>query len=249
SSGAVLTKAAAADLDSFALSTLEPYSSLVIRRSPTECRPPSSYHLVWQGRYYELWQRNPASSAHVLRHVPLGESNSIPYCGQAQDGAFAPLCSIDPVATPPCDQVTALAREATREGGVLLAYERPAPIVARGDQTLWPGPWFHDPAGHTLSPNRPGQAVGHIAVDAARSYELWLGGSFARGFDVAVDGRHVGRVKNELSTINGYVHVADVFLRPGVHTFTLAYPHSDLTPGSGLNELTSLSEIALQPRS
>jgi hypothetical protein len=248
-SGALLTKAAAADLDSFGLATLEPFRSLVIRRSPAESRPSSAYHLVWQGHYYELWQRNPASSARVLKHLPLGESNALPYCGQAQGGPFAPLCSIDPVATPPCSEIEGIGREAGREGGVLLAYERPAPIVARGDQTLWPGAWFHDEAGHALTPNRPGEAVGHIAVASAQSYELWLGGSFARGFDVAVDGHHVGRVKDELATINSYVHVADVSLTPGVHTFTLTYPHSDLTAGSGENELTSLSEIALQPRS
>jgi hypothetical protein len=75
-----------------------------------------------------------------------------------------------------------------------------------------------------------------------------LGGSFSRGFEVSVDGREVGRVKDELSAINGYVHVTNVFLAPGIHTFALAYPHSDLTPGSGENELTSLSAIALEPR-
>ncbi len=33
-----------------------------------------------------------------------------------------------------------------------------------------------------------------------------------------------------------------------MHTFALTYPHADLTPGSGENELTSLSAIALEPR-
>jgi len=65
---------------------------------------------------------------------------------------------------------------------------------------------------------------------------------------VSVDGRHVGRVKDELSNINGYLHVADVFLTSGVHTLALTYPHPDLTPGSDENELTSLSAIALEPR-
>jgi hypothetical protein len=246
--GAVLTKSAAADIDSFPLSTLEPYRSLVIRRSPTESRPPSTYRLAWQGRYYQLWQRPRRPPTSILEHVPFGESNELAYCGMAQDGSNAPLCSVNPVATPPCAQIRSLARQATREHAQLVAYQRPAPIVARGDQSVWPGVWGHDPAQHTLTPTTPGQAVSHIAVASSQIYELWFGGSFTRGFDVSVDGHRVGRVKDELSTINGYVHVADVFLASGVHTFALDYPHPDLTPGSGENELTSLSAIALQQR-
>jgi hypothetical protein len=59
----------------------------------------------------------------------------------------------------------------------------------------------------------------------------------------------VGTVRDELSAFGGYVHVADLPLQAGVHTFTLTYPHAGLTPGSGDNSLTSLSAIALQPRS
>jgi hypothetical protein len=245
--GAVLTKAAAADLDSFGLSTLEPYRSIVTRRSPVESRPPSIYRLVWEGRYYQLWQRPDKPLTPILEHVPLGESNTLSYCGQAEQGPAKPLCSIDPVATPKCSEIRALASDARAKHAELVAYERPAPIIARGDQTQWPGMWFHDLARHTLIPTTPGQAVGHIAVAADESYELWLGGSFTRGFQVSVDGRRVGRVKNELSAINGYVQVADVRLTPGVHAFALTYPHGDLTPGSGENHLTELTAIALEP--
>jgi hypothetical protein len=142
-----------------------------------------------------------------------------------------------------------LARRAERLDANLLAYVRPEPIVARADETLWPGLWFYDPAGHTLTANDPGQLVAHIAVASAQRYELWLGGSFARGFQVGVDGSDLGEVKDELSSVGGYVHVGDPYLTAGTHTFTLTYPHSDLTPGSGDNSLTSLSAIALQPQS
>jgi hypothetical protein len=247
--GAILTKAAAADLDSFGLSTLEPYRSIVTRRSPVESRPPSIYKLVWRGRYYQLWQRPANPTTRILEHVPLGESNSLPYCGVAENGPTEPLCSLDPVATPPCARILDLARQAAGENAVLVAYQRPAPIVARGDQTLWPDAWLHDRPEHTLTPTTPGTAVSHIAVAGSQSYELWLGGSFSRGFVVSVDSHHVGTVKDELSNIDGYVHVADVHLAPGVHTFTLTYPHPDLTSGSAEDELTSLSAIALQPQS
>jgi hypothetical protein len=245
--GTILTKAAAADLDSFALSTLAPYRSLVIRRSPVESRPPSSYQLIWKGRYYELWQTPTDPSTRVLEHVPLGESTTLAYCGQAQEGAYAPLCSIDPVATPPCPEISAIAARATAEHARLLAAQRPAPIVARGDQTTWPADWFHATGEHSLTPTSPGVATTHIAVASEQLYGLWLGGSFSRGFRVSVDGRHVGSVKNELDSIDDYVQIANIHLTPGVHTIKLEYPGPSLAPGSAEPNLTSLSAIVLQP--
>jgi hypothetical protein len=246
--GTLLTKSAWADIDSFPLSTLEPYRSLVLRRSPTESRPPSIYKLVWQGRYYELWQRPERPATRILEHVPLGESNTLPYCGVAENGPYAALCSVNPVAKPPCTQIQSLARHALRLNADLLAYQRPAPIVARADQTLWPAPWIHDVQARTLTPTTPGGDVAHIAVASSQSYELWLGGSFARGFDVSVDGYDVGRLEDQLSSVDGYVHLANLLLAAGVHTFVLTYPHADLAPGSGLGEFTTLTAIVLQPR-
>ena len=246
--GTALTKSAWADLDSFPLSTLLPYPSIVTRRSPVESRPPSIYRLTWQGRYYQLWQRPAQPSVTILDHVPLGESNALPYCGMAEEGASQPLCSVNPVATPPCASVLSLGRRAQKEHARLVAYQRAAPIVARADQTVWPGGWYHDPEAHTLAPTSPGQVVAHIAVESSQRYELWLGGSFGRGFEVSVDGKPVGTVKDELSSFDSYVEVADLFLSAGVHTFVLTYPHGNLTPGSGESEYTSLSAIVLQPQ-
>ncbi len=245
--GATLTKGAWADLDSFPLSTLEPYRSIITQRSPAESRPPSTYQLVWQGRFYQLWQRPLIPQATILEHVPLGESNKVPYCGPASNAQTEPLCSANPVATPPCPQVHALARRALSEHAELVAYQRPAPIVARGDQTVWPADWFHELSAHTLTPTSPGQATAHILVAGSESYELWLGGSFARGFEVSVDGRRVGKVKNVLNGYNGYVLIGHLFLSAGVHTIVLTYPHADLAPGSGAGEFTVLGAITLVP--
>ncbi|HEX5307677.1 MAG TPA: hypothetical protein VFW38_01205 [Solirubrobacteraceae bacterium] len=245
--GTLLTKSAWSDLDSLPLTTLLGYRSIVTRRSPVESRPPSLYRLAWSGRYYQLWQRPASPSLRILEHVPLGESSTLPYCGNAQNGAAKPECSIDPVATPTCASVQRLGRTAQREGARLVAYQRPAPIVARGDQTLWPGGWLHDPEAHTLTPTAPGTAVSHIAVAGSERYTLWLGGSFERGFEVSVDGERVGRVKDELSAFGGYVEVAELDLEAGVHTIALTYPQADLTPGSGAGLYTSLQAIALEP--
>lgn len=245
--GTLLTQAAWADLDSFPPATLEAYPSIVTRRSPAESRPPSNYRLAWEGRYYDLWERSEDPAKTPLAHVPLGESTSLHYCGAAQNGEFEPACSLNPASIPECAQVHELARRATSEHGELVAYARPEPIVARADETLWPGLWFYDPAGHSLTANDPGKLVAHIAVAISQHYGLWLGGSFARGFEVRVDGAEVGTVKDELSSVGTYVHVGDPYLTAGTHTFTLTYPHSDLSPGSGDNTFTSLTAIALQP--
>ncbi len=247
SDGVSLTEAAWADLDSFPLSTLEPYRSIVLRRSPVESRPPSTYQLMWQGRYYQLWRRAAQPETTIVARVPLGESLKLPYCGRAQTGPYQPLCSINPVGTPPCSRIEALGRRAQAVHGRLVAYQRPAPIVARGDQTVWPAGWVHEVEEHSLVPTSPGTATSHIQVANTEPYELWLAGSFARGFEVKVDGQHVGTVRNQLLPFNGYVPVAKVFLERGVHAIELSYPRANLGPGSGWGQFTYLSAIALEP--
>jgi hypothetical protein len=246
--GVLLTKSAWADLDSFPLSTLEPYRTIITPRSPAESRPPSIYRPVWQGRYYQVWQRAAHPQTTLLEHVPLGESNVLPYCGNAQNAPARELCSTDPVAVPPCAQLKHLAGQALGEHAQLLAYQRPRPIVLRGDEVRWPGAWLHDQASRTLTATTPGDAVGQIVLSSPQRYGLWLDGTFSRGFEVSVDGRSLGRVKDELSGFGAYVHIADLFLGAGTHTVTLTYPHANLTPGSGENELTTISAITLQPQ-
>lgn len=246
--GAVLNKPAWADIDSFPSSTLEPYRSIVTQRSPAESRPPSVYRLAWQGRDYQLWERPAHRELSIVKHVPLGESNTLPYCGNALNAPYRQVCSINPVSVPRCAQVRALGREARADHAELVAYERPTPVAVRADESIWPARWAHYSQAHTLSPTKPGTVVFHIAVPRSQNYELWLGGEFSRGFEVRVDGvRSAGRVKDHLSGFIASAYLADLPLRAGVHTFAVTYPHTDLTPGSGENELTSLSTITLQP--
>ena len=164
--GAILTKARWADLDSFPLSTLEPYRSIVTRRSPAESRPPSIYQLVWQGRYYQLWQRpaQPASDhprarpARRIQHAALLRRRA----ERAERAAVLGQPRGDPPVRTRSRASPARRLPSTRE---LVAYQRPAPIVARGDQTL-----LARTAGCTTSPDTrsrprlPGTAIGHIAV-------------------------------------------------------------------------------------
>jgi hypothetical protein len=255
--GAVLTKAAWANIDAFPLSTLLPYRSIVTRRSPVESRPPSIYKLVWQGRYYQLWQRPEPAPETILEHIPYGEPNTHPFCGNDENGESKPLCSIVPVAIPSCPQLLGFARTASKEHAELLASQRAIPVFAYGDQVLWPGTWIHESAARTLVPTEPGTAIGHIQVESSQHYELFLGGSFGRGFEVRVDGHKVGTVKDQLTGFSSYIPVADIFLTAGIHRFEYTYPHAGLTAGSGETvgtgefagdvHFTSLTAVVLQP--
>jgi hypothetical protein len=157
------------------------------------------------------------------------------------------------VAVPPCAQILSLARRALAERAQLVAYQRPEPIVIRADEASWPSGWINGIAERTLTATTPGGLVSHVAVPSTQGYALWLDGNFARGFEVSVDGRHVGRIKDELSDFLGgglfsALHVTDLPLTAGLHTIVLTYPQADLTPGSGDNERTSLSAITLEPQ-
>jgi hypothetical protein len=259
-SGAVLTKAAWANLDAFPLSTLLPYRSIVTRRTPAESRPPSYWKLAWQGAYYDLWQRPEPAPSNILEHIPYGEENTHPYCGAAQEtSAPEPICSMVPTAIPSCPQLLGFARKAISEHAHLLAYVRPRPTFTYGDEVLWPRGWLHEPVSHSLQPTAPGTAVGHIRVPSSRRYELFLAGGFGRGLEVSVDGRHVGAATEQLSGFISWTHVADVYLTAGVHRFEYTYPQAGLAPGSGedlatpgdpaLDRFTTLAGVELQPQS
>lgn len=243
--GRLLTKSAFADLDAFSVQTLLAYPSIVTRVSPVESRPPSIYKLRWQGRYYQLWQRPLHSRRTIVEHVPFGDASIHPFCGQSTTG-YSPRCPTQPVAIAPCPLVKRLANSARASRADLVAYQRPAPIVALADQTQWPAPWIHDPLGHTLTPTSPGTLVAHIRVAVRQRYALWLGGYFMRGFEVSVDGQALARVSDQLQSWGQYALAGQLMLGAGVHTVTLQYPSASLAPGSGAN-LNELSSIVLNP--
>jgi hypothetical protein len=255
--GAVLTKSAWANLDAFPLSTLLPYRSIVTMRAPVESRPPSLWHLVWQGKYYQLWQRPASATSPILEHIPYGEPNEHPYCGNAERGSTEPLCALNPVSVPSCPQIHVFAQRAANEHAHLLAYQRAAPDVVRGDEVRWPAAWLHEPNSHSLLATTPGTAVGGIAIPTTQTYELFLGGSFGRGFEVKVDGHKIATVKDQLTGFLSYIPVAKLHLTRGVHHFEYTYPQADATPGNGETlgtgmwapaaRWTTLNSVVLQP--
>jgi hypothetical protein len=252
-----LTDPAWADLDSFGLATLAPYRSLVLRSGPTESQPPSIYgrRPVWQGRYYQLWQQPTHPAQKVIQHVLLGDNVNEAYCGAASNAPGQALCPIAPAAVPVCSQVRALAATAASDHGELLAYERTNPLVVRAsDTTFTPSQWYITP------PN-----IGPVAADGAATatwtvkldhslsgYQLWLGGTFSRGFEVRVDGRSIGGVSDALDPVGAYERIgAPIALGAGTHTIAVVYHgESPLAPGSADGEQPTydeLSAIALAP--
>jgi hypothetical protein len=250
-----LTDSAWANIDAFGLSTLGPYRSLVIRVGPTESRPPSIYGRapVWSGRYYQLWQQPARRTVAVIAHTPLGDTLNDAYCGMASNvtPSDSPLCPIAPAQVPSCSTVHTLAATATADGGRLLAYERPNPIVVRATNTQWIGGWDADPSSGTLMPTAGGATTAaHVVIPrGGGAYQLWLGGSFGRGFAAHVDGRAVGSVADALNPPGAYERIGSpVRLTPGAHTITVTYPNEDLAPGSADSEYySSLFAIALSP--
>ena len=107
-SGVGLDKLQYANLDAFQTGGILFYRTLVLRRSPTESRPPSPYVLRQVGRYYEVWQR-PLSYRPVLEHLPLGDAmhpGAVPDCAAvrrlaSRGQAVAAASRDDPVLTLP----------------------------------------------------------------------------------------------------------------------------------------------------
>jgi hypothetical protein len=252
---AFLTDSAWADIDAFGTATLAPYRSLVIRVGPTTSRPSTLYGRapVWKGRWYELWQQPAHTRERVVEHVPLGDVTTDAYCGNASNvnPTYQPLCPIQPAAVPACPAVRALASTALSDGGDLLAYQRPNPIVVRATDTSYSSAWDpYGPSG-TLTPARAGATTtAHILLHhRAVHYQLWLGGSFGRGFVVDVDGHRIGSVSDALNPPGAYEEVGSpLTLAAGRHTITVTYPSADLSPGSADSEYyTSFFAIALSP--
>jgi hypothetical protein len=108
--GDEVPKGGYADLDQFQLAGLLVYRTIVMRTSPVASRPPSPYRLVYNGTWYQVWQR-PAGSLQrpVLDSLALGDQ-------------------YNPAGVPACDQVSSLAREAG-PNGLLAAAARTAPTV------------------------------------------------------------------------------------------------------------------------
>jgi hypothetical protein len=212
------------DIDQLAPGYVQHFRTLVLRRSGSASRPPSNYRLAYSGGFYEVWEKR-AGADEVLRHMPLGDS-------------------LHPGAVPQCAAVRAL----TRFGAHLAYVERPQLPVLMPNEAQHPSLWAPDGTDPTnLRPYGAGTLTGAVTVASSGRYRVWVQGSFGRGFTVLVNGRRVGRVRNELNPRGQFALAGAVELSPGRHTLRLVRPSGSLYPGDGgRNRL--LGPVVLDPQ-
>ncbi len=212
--GGELEKGEWGDTDRISLPALETYRTLVLRRSPAQSRPPSSYFLVRRGDYYDVWQRPPSGSPTIAEHLPLGDFE-------------------DPAAVPSCAEVRSLARVAG-PAGTLTAVRRRPNVVASLAEPSHPPSWVATETGSPeLLPGGAGTARLRLRVPRRGRYGVYVQGSARNRLTVAIDGAEVGSVSEQLNESQQFLFFGDVALGPGTHVVTLELAGQDLGPGSG----------------
>jgi len=225
--GTTLGKAEFADLDQFATSGLLVYRTFVLRRSPVESRPPAPYALVWQGRYYEVWQRTDPPVPPVLEHLGLGNA-------------------LQAAAVPSCADVLRLGKVAATAGGRLVAVPRSNSVLLPFAKAAYPADWRLDAATQLIVPTSAGALSGTVDSPRDGVYGVWLGGSFARTVTISVDGRRVGSLRSVLTETSQWTPFGSLRLSAGSHTVTLHYGDSQFLPGDGAGPF-ALGPLALSP--
>jgi hypothetical protein len=213
--GSTLEKGEFADLDAFRLDGLLVYRTLVLRRSPVGSRPSSVYHLVWQGRHYEVWQRPEPVRRSIVDRIPAGGST-------------------DPASLVPCETVMSFARRLAPGSRLVSAVRSPTAVLDLAP-TLQPATWSSNPADPaSVVPLTAGTAVGELTVQRAGSYELWLGGSFRQRVEIRLDEGLVRARRAQLNTAGQFNTFGVVSLTAGTHTVRISYGgESFLRPASG----------------
>jgi hypothetical protein len=219
------------DLDDLQLWYVNSYGSIVTRRAPDASRPPASFHLSYQNRYYELWVRDTRTRA-WSRNARTGVVDHLPLQG-----------TMTSQSRPACSTIVRFARRAA-PGQVLVAARAPDNVVldptrARRSPGLPPSPSIPE----TIVPITPGQAEASRFVPGGR-YRVWLYGSSGRPIDALVDGRRVGSFQ-EVNTPDQWNDVGLVSLDRGRHRLAIRRPGGSLAPGDGFQG--RIGPLVLQP--
>ena len=227
--GGVAQTGSSPDLDELTLASILPYRTLVLRRSGASSRPPSVYVPVWNGRYYQVWQR-PVYSGAIVAHLPLGSR-------------------LQPAAVPACSRVLALARVAAARHGVLAAVARPPAVVieANGKVGLPASFGAYGESPEVLYLSSPYTFTSSFVAPVAGRYGVWIGGSFKSAVGVDVDGRPVGGARDALGWPDTFAPIGTVRLAPGRHTLRFRYGGPGLRPGSGGVPPFGVGPLVLSP--
>jgi hypothetical protein len=212
--GTVVRAGRYADTDELEPGALLAYRTLVLRRSPTQSRPPANYRLLLRGEHYEVWRRRGPSPGTVLEHRGLGSRYA-------------------PTATPRCAAVRRLASRAGA-GGTLAAVARPRVAVVPLTRATRPPDWGRaDDGRNRVLPRGSGVIEMRLRAPVSDRYDVWLGGSVRPRLDLVIDGRPVGSVRHQLNNSGQFMRLGTTRLAPGAHDVELRLAAPDLHPGSG----------------
>jgi hypothetical protein len=199
------------ELDRLPPASLRAYPLLVIRRDPALPRPPSSYRLLWQGTYYQVWGRKPAA-ARSIAVVPLS-------------GAPAVQCAS-------IEHTAGLARQ--RGGGRLVAAASPELVRVNLPRTTHPRRWGRVRNGLQLS--TPGRLSATFEIPRAGVWDVWLEGQVMPTVSLSVDGHELASLGGQLggnSVVLNPMRPVPVALSAGRHRLTLSRGGFTLAPGEG----------------
>ena len=217
--GLTAAKGEYVDLDRVRLADLIVYRTLVLRKSPTESRPPAPYRLAWAGRWYEVWQRT--GRREVLEHASLGDS--------LEPGGRA-RCSL-------VDRLAGAGRVAAFPRRTNLAWSLGVPVLPPGWTAL---------RGGGVLPTRSGTVSLDIAVPRTARYRVWVGGSVRGRLAVAVDGARLGSVERQLQNAGQWLEVGSTTIRAGRRRVDVAVELPAMAPGTG-GGIFPLGPLLLQP--
>jgi hypothetical protein len=214
------------DVDQLTQQSVQRFSLIVMRRSPSWSRPPGNFALAWKGPSYEVWRRvGPAPRV----HISLGGG-------------------LQPVATPPCHQIGDLARTAIRDGARLTAATRPANLVVdltRAGHSANAIPLADSEGLPELAVVGPARIEVGVRVSKPGRYLLWLGGNVDRPLHVLLDGRLVGAPTEIFGGDANKYLVATLNLGAGKHDLQLVRGGGSLRPGD--NASTVVDGVIFEP--
>jgi hypothetical protein len=223
------------DVNDLALGYVEHFRVLVIGRSPFASRPPVNYRRVYEGRYYEAWQRDNTPAP--LEHIPIPGGRSYVF-SRLQAGGV-----------PPCQSLTDAAARAKGRAARLAYVERPAFAVLVPTHAARPPDWgLVDGDPNSIIPRGvAGTVVGNVHIPTAGRYAVWAEGTFDRALDVVIDGKRVGRLgPRELGPPGQFVPAGRTELPTGSAQVKIVRGTDNLSPGDGGNGRL-LGPLVLQP--
>ena len=210
--GIGLAKGAAADIDEFPLTSIEPYNTLVLQRSPNASRPPSNYHLLYSKHFYEVWQKDPSTNT-PLKHRGFGDLSI-------------------PAKIVKCSELTNFAKSAAATDSIATVI-RDTNLSLDLSQNNLPAGWSKGSSpGSVIAPNS-GQLSMKTIIEKSGDYLIWLGGSFRGRSEITIDQNQKYSWSSQINHPASFTQMGKIFLTSGEHNIQLNYSNPLFMAGAG----------------